>query len=594
MKPIVIFFAIAMVCAGIGRAAYQATRPLEPPLSKYVPVGALLYLEAQDFSSLLADWNSSAEKKQWIATSNYEVFSRSRLFLRLQGASDQFAAAAGFSPSMNFLSQVAGTRGALALYDIGNLEFLYVTYLPSAKSMQTTLWQTRAKFEPRSAGGITFYVRRDPESQKEVAFAVSGDYLLLATREDLLAGALQLMSGNQNHTQDRTEDRTNARTIESEPWWSQSIASARPAGDLRLVMNLEKIVPSPYFRTYWVQQNITDMKQYSAAVSDLFRSSKQYREERVLLRKTPPPPIPAEGLQAAADLVRLVPESAGIYETKAYPSADSCFDLMAAKLLAPHLGPAPPSEVAPQVQLTSGETGTSSDLEKRIDHAAVERPVTPQSTSALKDLFDKTQILASLQVQSSQVQSSQVQSTGRDSSGVFIRIHSAMVLAAASDWNEAGIQSALADFVRPSLTASGYGIAWQQKSGYSELDGLWPLVTAVHGRYLLVADDPRLLEAMLANFNRQPDLKAALFVAGFSHEREQSNFARFSSMVDRPGRAQSDGPAGAITGMDRQPQFFAENIAGLSRTLAGVSAERIMVRVAGDKVLQTVTYAWSR
>lgn len=594
MKRILNFAAIALVCAGIGRAAYQATQLPQPPLSKYVPVGALLYLEAQDFSSLLEDWNSSAEKKQWISTSNYEVFSRSRLFLRLKGASDQFAAAAGFSPDMNFLSQVAGTRSALALYDIGNLEFLYVTYLPSAKSMQTTLWQTRAKFEPRSAGGVPFYVRRDLESQKEVAFAVSGDYLLLATREDLLAGALQSMSGNQDAAKNRTEDRTTTRTIESEPWWSQSVASAGPAGDLRMVMNLEKIVPSPYFRTYWVQQNITDMKQYSAAVSDLFRSKKEYREERILIRKTSPPPTPAEGLEAAADLVRLVPESAGIYETKAYPSADSCFDQIVTKLLAPHLGPAPASEIAPQVQLTSGETGSGSDLETRIDQAVVERPAAPQSTSALKDLLGKTQILASLQIQTTQIQSTQpqttqVQSTERDQSGVFIRIHSAIVLTAASDWNEAAVQSALADFVRPGLTASGYGVAWQQKSGFAELDGLWPLVASVRGRYLLVADDPGLLEAMLANFNRKPDLKAAVFVAGFNHEREQSNFVRFAALVDRPSLAQSNG-----NNNDRQPQFFAENMASLSRTLAGVSAERIMVRVEGDKVLQTVTYSWSR
>jgi hypothetical protein len=567
MKRIVIFFVIALVCAGIGRAAYQAAVPPEPPLSRYVPAGSLLYLEAQDFSSLLADWNSSAQKKQWIATSNYEVFSRSRLFLRLKGAGDQFAAAAGLPPNMSFLSQVAGTRSALALYDIGKLEFLYVTYLPSAKSMQTTLWQTRAKFEPRSAGGVNFYILRDPESQKEVAFAVSGDYLLLATREDLLAGALQFMSGSPG------------RTVESEPWWSQSVASAGAAGDLRMVMNLDKIVPSPYFRTYWVQQNITDMKQYSAAVSDLFRSSKQYREERVLLRKTPPPPIAAGGLEAAADLVRLIPEIAGIYETKAYPSADACFDLLETKLLAPHLGPARASEMAPQVQLTAGETGTGSDLETRIDQPAVERPVTPQNTSPLKDLFDKSQILASLQVQS----------TERDQSGVFIRIHSAIVLAAASDWSEAGVQFALADFIRPSLTASEHGVAWQQKSGYSELDGLWPLVTSVRGRYLLIADDPALIETMLANFNHKSDLKSAVFVAGFNHERERANFARFSGVVDRPSLGQSN-----IPGMERQPQFFSENMASLSSTLAGISAERIMVHVEGDKVVQTVTYEWSR
>jgi hypothetical protein len=572
MKRIVIFFAIAIVCAAIGSAAYQAAVATDPPtLSRYVPAGSLLYLEARDFSSLLADWNSSAEKKQWVATSNYEVFSRSRLFLRLKGAGDQYAAAAGLPPNMNFLSQVAGTRSALALYDIGNLEFLYVTYLPSARSMQTTLWQTRAKFEPRSAGGVSFYVRRDPESQKEVAFAVSGDYLLLATREDLLAGALQLMSEGQNLKKDRT--------VESEPWWSQAAAAAGPAGDLRMVMNLEKIVPSPYFRTYWVQQDITDMKQYFAAVSDLFRSRKQYREERALIRKTSPPPIAPVGLEAAAGLVRLIPEGAGMYEAKAYPSADSCFDVIETKLLAPHLGPAPASEIAPQVQLTSGETGTGSDLETRIDRSADVRPVTLQSTSALKDLLDKTQIIASLQVQS----------TERDQSGVFIRIHTAVVLAAASDWNEAGVQFALADFICPGLTAGEHGVVWQQNSGYSKLDGLWPLAASVRGKYLLIADDPRLIEAMLSNFNHTPDTTPAVFVAGFNHEREQASFERFSGVLDRPNMAQ-----GNIRGMERQPQFFSENMASLSATLSAISAEKIIVHVEGDKVLQTVTYEWSR
>ncbi|HME32577.1 MAG TPA: hypothetical protein VKG65_07490 [Terriglobales bacterium] len=568
MKRTAIFSLLltALFCAGIVWAAYQAAAPSVTPLSKYVPAGPLLYLEAKDFSALLADWNSSPQKKRWVESSNYQVFSRSRLFLRLDGASDQLAAAAGLPPDMNFLSQVAGTRSAVALYDIGTLQFLYITYLPSAKSMQTTLWRTRAKFEPRSAGGVNFYLRRDPESQKEVAFAVSGDYLLLATREDLMAGALQLMSGSQN------------RTVESEQWWSQSVDSARALGDLRMVLNLEKIVPSPYFRTYWVQQNITDLTQYAAAVSDLFRSDQQYREERVLIRKAPPAAAPSvDGLEAAADLVRLAPDGAGVYEAKANPSADSCLDLLETKLLAPHLGPAPPSQIAPQVQLTSGETGGGSDMETRIDQPAVQRPFTPQKTTALKELLDKTQLLASLQVQS----------TERDKAGVFVRIRSAVVLAASSDWNEASIQSALAEFVRPGLTASRLGVTWQQKSGYQEFDGLWPLVASVRGKYLLVSNDPNLIAAMLSNFNRKSDVKPVVFVAGLNHSRERANFARFLDVVDRPNLAQSNVP-----GMERQPQFFSENMASLSSTLAGVSTERITVRTDGDRTLQTVTYEW--
>ncbi|MGO9085736.1 MAG: hypothetical protein ACLQBK_10955 [Candidatus Sulfotelmatobacter sp.] len=566
MKRIAIGFCIALVFAGIGWAAYRAAAPAQAPLSKYVPGGPLLYLEARDFSSLLRDWNSSPQKAQWIQSSSYEVFSRSRLFLRLKGASDQFAAAAGLPPDMDFLSQVSGEHSVLALYDIGNLQFLYITYLPSAKSMQTTLWQTRAKFEPRNAGGVDFYLRRDPAAQREVAFAVSGDYLLLATREDLMAGALQLMSGKPD------------RTVESEQWWSQSTAAAGNPGDLRLVLDLEKLVPNGYFRTYWVQQNITDLSQYSAAVADLFRSRTEYREERVLIRKKEPEQAAsADGLAAAADLARLVPADAGVYIAAANPSSDICFALVETKLLAPHLGPAPPSQIAPQVQLTSGEQGGGSDLETRIDQAPAERSVT-QSTSALKDLLEKTSILASLQVQSS----------ARDQAGVFVRLHSAVALVAASDWSEPGVQSALADFVQPGLTASHLGLAWQQKSGYQELDGLWPLVASVHGKYLLLSDDPALIESMLANFDRKSDRKPAEFLGGFNHQRERSNFARFTGLVDRPSTGESD-----AQNTEHEPQFFSENMASVSRMLAGVSAERIEVRSEGAKVRQTVTYEWS-
>lgn len=566
MKRIILFVCIAIASATVGWAAYRVAAPAPAPLSKFVPAGSLLYLEAQDFASLLNDWNASPQKRQWLQGDSFEVFSRSRLFLRLSGASDQFAAAAGLPPDMNFLSQVAGERSALALYDIGKLQFLYITYLPSAKSMQTTLWQSRAKFEPRSAGGVDFYLRRDPESQREVAFAVSGDYLLLATREDLIAGALQLMSGKQD------------KTVESDPWWAQSTQAAGQAGDLRLVLDLQTLVPNGYFRTYWVQQNITDLSQYSAAVSDLFRSAKEYREERILIRKKEPEHAPSpDALAAAADLARLVPDDAGVYSSVANPTADACFALLETKLLAPHLGPAPASQLAPQVQLTSGEQGASSDLETRIDQAPVEAP-TSQSESGLKALLNKTSILASLQLQSTQ----------RDAAGVFVRFHSAIALEAATDWNADTVRSAIAEYIRPGLTASQLGVAWMQKSGYQQLDGLWPLSISVHGKYLVVSDDPALMESVVGNFNRKSDRKPLQLYAGFNHQRERQNFVRFANLVDRPNAATLG------EGGEHQPQFFSGNMASLSRVLTDVTAERIEIRADGGKMRQTVTYEWSQ
>src|SRR6267378_8212536 len=99
-----------------------------------------------------------------------------------------------------------------------------------------------------------------------------------------MASALQLIKEGTGRRIDAPGIET--RSIEAESWWSQSVAAAGAAGDLRMVLNLDKIVPSPYFRSYWIQRNITDMKQYSAAVCDLFLSGKEYREERVLLKKS--------------------------------------------------------------------------------------------------------------------------------------------------------------------------------------------------------------------------------------------------------------------------------------------------------------------
>lgn len=384
-----------------------------------------------------------------------------------------------------------------------------------------------------------------------------------------MAGALELMAGGKD------------RSIETEQWWAQSLAAAGPAGDLRMVLNLEKIVPSPYFRSYWVQRNIADMKEYSSSVSDLFRSDKDYREERVLVKKEAPAGGPSEndGAAGVAELARLVPVQAGIYELKANPSPADCFALLETKLLAPHLGPPATEKLAPQVALTNGETGSGSDLETRIDQAAAEQAGLSEGGVPLKDLFQKNRVRALLQVQA----------TERDKEGVFVRFHSAFGLLGESDWNEAALRASLVDFAKPSLTAGGLGLQWHGRPGAQELNGLWDLIIAVRGKYLFVSDHTDLLDAMLVGMNQPVAFKPALFVGGFDHAHERENFARLTGSLDRFGNE-----AGAAPGMAHTPEFFSENLQSLSSTLAEVASEKIVVRDAGDKVLETVTYEWVR
>jgi hypothetical protein len=564
MKRAILVALLSVGSLGLTWGAYRVATPPEPELPRFVPSGALIYLEANDFSSLLGDWDKSQEKGNWLQSKSYEVFAQSRLLLRLEAASGEFSKAAGVPIGTDLLHQVAGKQTAFALYDIGKLQFLYITRLASADSMQSALWQTRSQFETRTAGGVNFFYRKDPESDREVAFAVTGGHLLLATREDLMAGALQLLAGEK------------AESVAQEPWWSRLVAAAGAPGDLRMVLNLEKIVPSPYFRSYWIQQNITDMKQCSAAISDLTRSGKEYREERILLRKDGTHETPeGKGPAAVAEILNIVPANVGFYEAKAAPDAKECLELLTVKILAPHLGPAAPDELAPQVQLGGGETGSASDLETRIDQPPAQNSVKGDSTAPLQAVFAKNRILAQLQLQS----------TERDQAGVFVRIHSVVAFRGESDWDEPAVRAALVEFVRPGFTTGQLGVGWNTVSGYSVLDGLWPLAVAVRGKYLIVSDNVPLLSSALEGVGKKPSAPAAVFAAAFDHQQERENFVTLTKLLDLGSGAPPN--AGS-------PEFFSENIASLNFALKAVSSEKIVIHDAADRQTQTVVYTWAQ
>ncbi len=359
-------FAVFLLCflsASLAMAPPgQAPAPPSSSLAAFMPTGSLLLVESPDFAKLVHDWNNSQERQKWLESDNFQVFSRSRLFLRLQEAQRQFAVAAGAPPDMALLDSLAGGQSALAIYDVGNLEFLYISRLPSARAMQNVLWSSREKFEPRKAADVPYYVRTEPEKNRLVAFAASGDYLLLATREDLMAGALGLLSGK---SQPRLPDET---------WYKSAVAAAGPMGDVRLVMNLPLLVKSPHFRSYWIERNVAELKPYSAEVADVHRSATEVREDRVLLKTNPP--AGTEPLTAAhsalGELIGMVPAQQGLYLAWKDPTSDMVLNLVQQKVLMPRAGPGVASQIAPAVASTPGQAGSESDLETRIDVAPLQ------------------------------------------------------------------------------------------------------------------------------------------------------------------------------------------------------------------------------
>ena len=597
--------------AALSARAFLLRRPLTPtssvsqptparPVSTMagmLPPGALLTIESPDFAALLHTWSSSPESAAWLKSANYSVFTNSRLFGRLSAAQDEFASTAKLSEAgTSLLAQVAGGESIFAWYDIGELQFLYITRMPAGRADRSSLFAQRASFQRRQVGSSVFYVRSELVSgttrRRTVAFASVGDLLLLSTREDLMAGALNLIGA----------PGPGPGSLAAEPWYTEA-STAQPAGtarpDLHMVLDLERIVPTPYFRTYWIQQNITKLKSYRSAVSDLYRdqtpAGTRFREERTLLQESPsaslPVPQPDPDL---GSLASLVPPGSGVYRAEATDDAHHAVSLLNEKLLTRATDTATRAPEALDPDLTPSLAGDASDLETRIDTPA---PVAASaSTQPLIELLDSSGLQATLTLD-----------TGGSSPGLWLPLHAAVVLRTARPLAPAAFQQALQAALRGTLTASTLGIEFRptrENAAIFALSGPKPLFLAQTaspaGALIFFSDDLPMLTALLTHTSSPASPVPATLLAGFDHRTQRAPYARLTALIDGPATTspaitaadQTSSPTPAPNTSAQPPAFFSSNIRSLSDTFARLQSEQVIVRHQGANVHQTVTYHW--
>ncbi len=610
----VLTFCLSLAILG-GLAAWAvqtATRPRRPAadagMAALLPPGALLTIESPDFAQLLASWNASPEQRAWLASDNHSVFSNSRLFGRLNDARAEFEGAAANPKSKDkpsfdadFLTSIAGRRSIFAWYDIGNLEFVYITHLAPSQSARIELLQSRAAFTPRRIGQQTFYMRRGTGSEqghaRTVAFAeVSrpGDTLLvLATREDLIAGTLRLLA--------QPASASSPSSLAAEPWYTDAFAALTPSAPnsapvLRMVLNLDRLVPTPYFRSYWIQRNITQMKQYRAAAADLYREPTQFREERVLLPKDPEPAtatLATLATEPALETLAALAPSTGVFHATRTGDPAAAVAALEDKLLGSmSLTPLSSTE-ASDPSLTPSESGTDSDFETSIDTPAP--AAAPTSTnSALTQVFTSAGLNAVLTYSSASLPATP--------NGLWVPIHSAVLLRAASAWNPQVLQTALQESLRGTLTASTLGIEFHPETVaghilYS-LTGPKPLFLALSsspalGQLLFLSDDRALILQLL----RKPgppvlSASSAVYLAGFDHASQRAPYARLTGLIDGRKTLRSAEPAAFAADTQASSPFFLGNLRSLSDSFVALTGEHITERRDGATIRQTVVYSW--
>jgi hypothetical protein len=597
LRLTLILLAATSAAAAIGYQMHTAASHAAPTsLSAYVPQNALLTLESPDFASLLNRWSSSPESKSWLASDNYSVFQNSRLFGRLTDAQTAFADAAGIPANTDLLHQIAGKQSIFAWYDIGKLEFLYITRISPTQAAQSQLLQSRSTFQLRHAGSSDFYIRTKSTDFSTVAFAQvhtpSGDLLLLATREDLIANALNLIAATPS-----------TASIQQEPWFADATSalaaqtgtaeSTPPA--LHMVLNLDRIVPDPHFRSYWIQRNITWTKQFRAAASDLYLSPNTFREERILLPKSTLD-APASPLLTA--LAELPPTDTGVFRATATHDTAFAITAIQEKLLGADTAPHDTSSYAPDPSLDAPTSGSSADLETSIDTL----PPVPASasTAALAHALQASGLDAVLTLASAE--------TPSEKSALWIPIHSGVVLHTTSAVTSTDLAAALQQTLRGTLTASNLGISFQSQteSGTSvfALTGPRPLFFAIPssplGNLIFLTDDQPLLLSLLHNLSTTKsttDDIPATTIAVFHHTTQRAPYLRLTSLIDgtnnpTPKNSPSNDNGDPNTEVTATPTFFNKNIGSLSSTFAALDSERVLEQSSGPNLRQTVIYTW--
>jgi len=554
MKRAILFVTLLLMAAGY--AFFQT--PAAPKLATLMPGGALLYLEAPDFGGLLRDWDKSAVKKDWLASANYEVFSRSNLFTKLQEVYTQYGQAAGFLPGLKSVIEIAGTDSALALYQIRDVEFLYITHISDASLMKSQLWALRDKFEQRQAGGTAFYLRTDPASKRTVAFAFVKGYLVLATRDDLVAQSLELLAGG------------SSPSVAADSWYRDATAAAQTPGELRLVMNLEALVKSVYFRSYWVQRNVSLVHQYWAGIADAKRSEGNITETRVFLKTEPTAPS-----GTVSGLLALVPPEAGLYKASLAGTPSEVAALIVGKLIGSQSQRARDWRDAPEEVSPDTTAGNEGDLETRIDEQPLPADTgIADSIDSVRGLIEKTGGRGVLLVQSS-----------ASVAGTFIHLPSAIVIDGSQDWQPDAVRDSLGIAAGKLWTTAKLGAGWvTETSGphtMQRMDGLGTLFLANRGPLLFLGNDLPLLASLLDRAGTSQPVRTLSYAAGFRHSRERSNYQSVMTALDFTS------PAGA-------PAFFSRNIGSVSHVLSGLTEVDIRQEERANLTVQTVDYTMAR
>jgi len=245
-------------------------------LAEDLPRGAIVYAQFSDLPAFVKMWDESTLKQQYLDSANFKQFEQRHLALKLLARWQEFNDALGFELDMATISGATEKRAAIAVYDIGRLDMIFIAPLNEEQAAATKFFRSKDQFEGiELPDGTTYYshnVEADKGRQKQqIAFAVQRGRFILATNEQLLRRALANI--NKRAQKDRLADDPSFKALSravvphfATVWTDQA-----------------RLNDDWYFKHYWAMQNVSQLKVIRAGMFDLELQAGQMLEHRDFL-----------------------------------------------------------------------------------------------------------------------------------------------------------------------------------------------------------------------------------------------------------------------------------------------------------------------
>lgn len=618
------FAIVALVACAVlivyARVSKKAAGPFA--LAADVPRGALLYAQFSDLPALVKRWDESKLKEQYLASTNFQQFQTRHLALKLIERWTEFNDGIGFPLDALTVADSAEGRAALAVYDLGRLEMVFVAPVGEEKLAATKFFQNTDQFEETELPDGTVYYSREMDveggrRQQKFAFASIRGRIVLATSEQLLLRTLSNINGKSRN--DRLSD---------DPAFRSLSAEVAPHA-LSVWMDQAKLNNDWYFKRYWLMRNISELKNIRACLLDLELQQDKWVEHRDFLMtnqaRALSPAIPAA---VAQRITRLVPADAPYFKLRAVGGTESAASLVR-DTFADRL---PEAGRGAAVQNWSWQSYEDSDFypgdggdewgdgyyslgpdfdsaiddpedakvedEDELAHGRLREEAGRQALGALRDSIERARPLYAATIQSPQ--------TFDGPLFAEFRRGAVITLQAPENFRAPAFENAVTDLAESRLMIAGAHVplTWADAScGDQRCRGLalpmlgWGMYYAQRDANLILANSPELLGALLKGSDNAPALDYNSVLNDLTVirlDRREQAFDALMRKLDAPRvkaywaerkkePTESDGPS---------QEFFSGNLSSLLEVAAPVREIRIKRFVRPARLREEVEFVF--